>query len=159
MKSFKRGDLKFWSIQLVEMPLTQVRGSNYQLPTRGCMLRAPGVQKEAERAKKRLENGQADGVTPIPLFLKKAADAKISGSQNAPNWERENATSISRGQPLQWSQHTGLKTARLQQGQNRAHFNSELGEAIRGVFRARNPIHILELPFLQELLNAQKMTR
>ena len=135
-------------MQLVEMQLIQVRGSNYQLPTLGCMLWAPGVQKGGERVKKSLENGQAGGVSTNPRFFKKDHRRKISGSQNAPNWERENATSFPRGQPLKRSQHTGLKTARLQQGRNRAHFTSELGEAIRGVFRARNPIRILELPFL-----------
>ena len=64
-------------MQLVEMLLIQVRGSNYQLPTLGCMLRAPGVQKGGNRVTNSLENGQADGVRPIPVFLKRTTDAKF----------------------------------------------------------------------------------
>ena len=116
-------------------------------------------KKGGERVKKSLENGQADGVSTNPHFFKKATDAEIRDHKTHQTRRGAIRLHSREANPLKRSQHTGLKTARLQQGQNRAHFTSELGEAIRGVFRARNPIRILELPFLQGLLNAQKMTR
>ena len=89
---------------------------------------------------------------PIPKTYKCHTNAKYT------NRESENVNSLPRCQPLKRAQNAGLKTARFQKSQNGTHLTSKFGETIRRIFRARNPIHILKLPFLQGLLNTQKMT-
>ena len=70
--------------------------------------------------------------------------------------ESENVNSLPRGQPPKGAQNTRLKTTRFQKSQYGTHLTSKFGETIRRIFRARNPIHILKLPFLQGLLNSQE---
>ena len=130
----------FWNhdqVQLIEMPLIPRVGIGYQDPPRGCMLCALSPR------------GKTKKWAPHP---KKQTNAIYT------NKESENVNSLPRGQPPKRAQNTRLKTTRFQKSQYGTHLTSKFGETIRRIFRARNPIHILKLPFLERLLNTQKMT-